>query len=344
MRVGGCARCGWMGYRDRPSRSWMASFYREAWDPRPVESRGIAQEQKIHSLQHDAVHMIERVSRLPLNRPVCDVGCGYGAELREFERIGFRLPVCVEHSPQRCERVRNRYGYRAFTGTLEDPAVYESLRALAPIGVFFSSHVLEHTFDPAETLSLLSGLQDAGDYLILALPNAEEEPIRSVLFWLPHLHSFTRVSLDLLLRDAGYEIIADDLSYFNNITVLARKSPKPDLRYASPAEGYAESMHERMGRFFPVTPLSQQGLYAMTWKGNGKGDPKTVKLLLPEALDRARLLGERQYRRIKARLFGKFEKNVSLAVSGVSGRFADSKESPFEIQFRGPIQLFVYNR
>lgn len=347
MRIGGCPVCGWMGYADRPSRSWIADFYRERWDPRAAGDAQASRrepEQKIHSLQYHAVHMIERISPLPLNRTVCDVGCGYGRELREFEKMGFRSLVCVEHSPQRCERVQDRYGYPCFSGALEDPSVQESLRPLAPIGVFFSSHVLEHTYDPRATLAAMSQLQNVGDYLILAVPNGEEEPIRSVLFWLPHLHSFTRISLGLLLRDVGYEIVADDFSYFNNITVLARKSSRPALRHTPPPEGCGGRLRARMQSFFPVTRLSPRGLYAMTWKGNGTGNPETKEIMLPEALDHGWLFGERQYRRINARLFGKFEKNVSLAVSGVSRRFIDPRESPFEIQFSGPIQLFVYNR
>ena len=124
---------------------------------------------------------------LPVDRerPVCELGCGWGESLEHLRRAGFTRLVDTEASQHRAAAVRAALDVSALTGAFESAATQRELAALAPYSIIVSSHVLEHTYAPADVIAAAASLQQTGDYLIIAMPNQEGEPPMGVLFFLP---------------------------------------------------------------------------------------------------------------------------------------------------------------
>lgn len=341
MRLGYCSTCGYSGYIDRPAKEWMDEFYKEKWDG--GEWRAGGEEVSLAATQRSAVHYVENLA-VDTNRSVCDIGCGYGRVLKEFEKIGFRNLIGVESSRFRVYAAKARYGYKILEGNFESTKVQEELSRSSPIGVLFSYHVLEHTYHPSEIIKAASALQNNGDYFILSTPNFVNEPVPTTLFWLPHLHSFTPASLERLLNTHGYEVVGALLEYPENITCISKKVASPKAHYIE-TRGDVSGTKEKILQFFLCDHLRPQEPYIFSWqKQKGKYMSMARELFLPPLLDRASIIGERVRRYVIARLLGKFTKKYSLALTIEKGGRALQEEAPIEVHFDGNIQLLVYDR
>ena len=72
-------------------------------------------------------------------------------------------------------------------------------------------------------LDHLEGIQSAGDYLLVSVPNQEKEPIQNILFFLPHIHSFTPRSLASLVTRHGYGLQDASLTTPQEINMIFRR-------------------------------------------------------------------------------------------------------------------------
>lgn len=271
VRYGLCAACGYMGYIDRPTQEWIIDFYSTDWDKefiRPPEQ-----------MRRDADDLLQR--RGKLSRPlaldllkkidvdkekyVCEIGSGYGLVMKYFEQAGFKHLVGVENSRHRAELVNQVFGFKVLHGGFEEASVQESLRALAPIGLFFSHHVFEHTYHPADIIKKASELQREGDHLIFALPNAGGEHILYALLYLVHLHSFTKESLEALFNKHGYEIVADNSPDPTNIIVAAKKVAQPRAHYKT-GKDYRKEFSARFRKGFRIGEIADDKPYAIYWE------------------------------------------------------------------------------
>ncbi|MEK7108762.1 MAG: class I SAM-dependent methyltransferase, partial [Patescibacteria group bacterium] len=225
MRLGCCPSCGYAGYRDRPTREWMARFYRDEWDKGEEKEEDALTPGIPHRLSEAQQTFVRLVAEVASDRgkPLCEIGCGDGALMKAFAEEGFRTLIGVESSRHRALLARAVSGFPVLAGDFESGVVAASLRKRAPIGVFASYHVLEHAYHPLAVIRAAGKLQDEGGYLALATPNFVDEPVPTTMFWLPHLHSFTPRTLAVLLAAGGYEIVKDHLGYRENIMVIARK-------------------------------------------------------------------------------------------------------------------------
>ncbi len=287
VRFGLCPSCGYMGYVDRPTERWIIDFYSKDWDREFIRPEEQMRKDADDLLQGKgkasrplAVGLLEKIGA-DKERYICDIGSGYGQVMRFFQHAGFKKIIGVENSRHRSELVKKVFGLEVLHGGFQEETVQEALRAVAPIGTFFSHHVFEHTYHPAEVIRKISELQKEGDHLILALPNAEGEHIDLALLYLPHLHAFTKESLEVLFNRYGYEIVADASPDPTNIIVAARKVARPQARYATDRD-YRKEFVARFRKGFRIDGTADEAPYAIYWQQKTEeADTASLEMRLP---------------------------------------------------------------
>lgn len=350
IRIGCCPSCGYVGYIDRPAKEWVDKFYADTWHI-PVEN----DEEKIKKTRErfaagkdrrvNAVSIVERLN-LPIDRdrPVCEIGSGYGFTLKRMERQGFKILIGMESSLHRAEIARQALGLQVLSAPFEDPNTQNELARHAPFSLIFSHHVFEHVYNPNEIVSLCSGLQKEGDYIILTMPNLAGEFSLSTIFYFPHLNAFTKLSLKKLLDRHGYETINDSLTTDSELCLVAQKkgSRRP---VESGKEDHFGAALAKFERYFGLNRA--YGAPSLLW-GFRDVDiagriPYLGRLFSKAAEAAAARFGPVFYRaRINSALgFSRGgPKNIlSMVIAPLEQRYTAYAESPLEIQFSGNIKL-----
>ena len=335
IKFGLCNHCGYRGYIDRPVKEWLVNFYKQKWDG--VFSRNENEVKKLLNLPiigPKASRYLTISLALSLNvdksKPICEIGCGYGEVLKKFSDAGFKKLIGVENSSHRALMAKKVFDLEVITGDFGGIQVQEALRPKGPFTIIFSHHVLEHTYNPAEIIKNMAELQKQGDYLVLALPNAEGEHINYGLFYLVHLHVFTKESLELLLNKNGYEIIADHSPDETNIIIAAQKVNNPKKIYKL-RKDYEELIKERLKRGLCINFLKAGSRNLVRWQQ--KLEIKDYAQNLP-----ARFWFFKKYIKfIKARLLRRFSSGYEMLVEFSGQDFF----LPLEINFKKDIKFLI---
>lgn len=154
--------------------------------------------------------VLELLPRRPSLR-VCDAGCGSGRFLRTLKQLGhdaIGIDISEAAVKAACES-----GARAVVGNPETGAGLDALGG--GFDVVTALDLLEHTFDPAQTLRRLTALLKPDGCLIVSVPNVGCLPARltllagrfpardSGIFDSGHVRWFTKSSLPRCVADAG---------------------------------------------------------------------------------------------------------------------------------------------
>ena len=232
IRVGVCGYCGYMGYIDRPTKAWLTSFYSTDWDKEFV--RSVIQMKSDVVLQKGGVkgsrqRAFELHRQIPINKkkPYFEIGSGYGQVMKNFEIAGFEKLYGIENSKHRAELVNKVFGFEIYHGDFGSREVTEQIKKNGPYGLIFSHHVLEHVYDPNEVIQAMAEMQEEGDYAIFAVPNVTGEHMNYVTLYWPHLHGFTKESLETLFNHHGYEVVLDGSPDILNIILVLKRTKNP---------------------------------------------------------------------------------------------------------------------
>lgn len=231
IRVGGCDHCGFVGYIDLPTQKWIANFYASEWDKAQeinIEMEVVRRRADMSNFglppgRFKELNQFLKEFAFDYNRPVCEIGCGYGNDLALIKRAGFKNCIGVEYSPHRALIASRTHDLEIYTGALEDESVMSAIVGKAPIHIMIAHHVIEHVRNPNSFLEKISKFQDDGDYLVLSLPNGATESSLSVLLFIPHLSSFTWEGIERLLGKYNYKIVARTPNSYREIYLLAKK-------------------------------------------------------------------------------------------------------------------------
>jgi len=342
LKVGCCPSCGYVGYIDRPSKDWINNFYLRMWDR--AKDRNIVEKSEKLRKNFTSGHIgkkreiIYLAQKLPLdkNRYICEIGSGYGKLLKHMEVLGFKKLIGMESSFHRAEIAQKAYGLRILNASFEDSVVQTELKKLAPFSLIFSHHVLEHSYNPAEIIKLSSALQGNNDYLILSLPNLEEEASMAVLAFLPHLHSFTKKSLEKLLNKNGYVIIDDSLTNKRNLNIVAQKKNSSSIIAKQITENYFDKTVTKIKKGLGLRKFYRASRRRFWWypKSDIGGQSVFYKTDFLENIHWYLIS------RINGYKYKKRNVCNSLLISNLDNRYTQEKESPVEIQFNGNIKLF----
>jgi SAM-dependent methyltransferase len=207
--IGACHACGYAGYMTRPTAEWFDRFYYDEWDQGGREELAEA----LPNWKNLEPHPIAKIAtmHLPKTARICDIGCGYGLALHQLREAGFEHLAGIEKSEHR-RRISGELGAN----------VVESMSAIGIADVFTSFHVLEHVYDPDAFVREIGEHQEPGGAVFIGVPNQSGEPSMGVMLFLPHLHTFTRLSLCALFARHGYGMIATNNSSVD-IEIVFRK-------------------------------------------------------------------------------------------------------------------------
>jgi SAM-dependent methyltransferase len=342
IRVGICEYCGYCGYIDRPSKQWIVSFYSKDWDqvsPRSVEDIKNHTELQLGRFKGSRLTAFDMYKELPtdFNKPVIEIGSGYGQILKRFYDAGFKKVYGVENSSHRATRVNEAFGFTVFEGDFGDEALSEKIMQHGPFGLVFSHHVLEHTYHPEDTIREISKLQNEGDALILALPN-EAEHILYQVFYLPHLHSFTPESLEILLNKYGYELMLNNTDHDMSIVfgAVKRSNPSPKLVRKS---NYFEDGLKRLSNALKVSDISVGQAYELFWEQRA-GDTNYSSA---KSINQSKLSTELTWKLrtyfwyIKAYVFKRFRTGYDMLLK----RLQDGDQEGVEVLYADDIQMMM---
>lgn len=343
MRFGCCGLCGYAGYLDRPTKEWMHHFYLEQWMKHEKDSVSLKNkpeakqleltEQKV--LRHTELVRLLKKIEVDYDRTLCEIGVGHGEDAALFKEIGFRHVIGVEHSKIRAHSTETLLGISVLVGAFEETVIQRELQGKKPISLFFSRHVLEHVYRPADIIEKASFLQETGDYFIAILPNGASESAMSTLLFLPHLHSFTLSSLRTLFATYSYAVVDTALITSKEIVIIARKS-KDTVSGIKRSAGIDEVEH-KVRRMIKDMGLSQRYLIRTrrVWWDKNFGAARQSLYFGDTVLDR---LYFRALLRCN-RFMHPGQKIHSCLVESLRSRYTVSSDSPIEIQFDGAIRL-----
>ena len=145
-----------------------------------------------------------------------DIGCGSGEFLARMREIGWSV-VGQEIDPKAAAAARQR-GIEVVLGPLE-PTSFD-----LPFDAITMNHVIEHVHDPVAVLTACLKLLGPGGRLWMATPHADALGRRRFgAHWVEldsprHLIVFSRRSLELALRRAGFEraVVRTDIGQYGS--------------------------------------------------------------------------------------------------------------------------------
>ncbi|MCP4535529.1 MAG: class I SAM-dependent methyltransferase [Chloroflexi bacterium] len=218
-----CRQCGLMYLNPRPGPAQMDHYYPADYLPykSAIEDERWALMRWVRRYNiRQRRRAVERFSR-HVPRRVLDVGCSTGIFLAEMRDAGWET-YGVDISPIAIAYARERFGLDAFEGLLAD--------ADLPAGQFTAVtlwDVLEHTFDPLETLQTIHRLLKADGIVVIAVPHYESWD-RQLFgrYWIGydaprHLHVFSRDILRDMLDRAGFDVVHAQCAFGGYYTFTA---------------------------------------------------------------------------------------------------------------------------
>ncbi len=357
IRVGACSVCGYAGYIDRPSKNWFGKFYLETWDEAGARGAlGDANRRREDYLKNgwgkkakkEMVKFAEKYG-FDKERYVLDVGCGYGANLKYLEEVGFKNLLGVETSRHRAVVAEKAYDLKVLVGPFEDSVMQAELKRHAPYGLIFSHHVLEHTYNPREIIAAAADLQKEGDFLIISLPNGLGEPSMVTLGFLPHLHAFRAQTLKNILLRHNYDLLDHSMTNNQALYVVARKLGGR-LTKNSGAENKFPAVLEKFKKCLGLGEYYNFSLRRLWWyrrfdvggQSSYWGDNflEKIHFAILSSFNRYRLKKALRGEVLKDEFRNKHFIMQSAIVESLQKRFTSYSESPIEIQYEGNIKLF----
>lgn len=269
IRLGCCGVCGYVGYIDVPTQQWVEDFYARVWDR--GEERDISDEIKKWQQKYEHEKegrtttqkaILKHAHEIHKDRPVCDIGCGYGVSLKKLSNLGFTTLIGMEASEHRARIAKEAFGVTAIISPFEHAHTQQKLREQKPFGLLYSHHVLEHIYNPREFIRLCSSLQEPGGYIVLTQPHLLGEFSIATTLYVPHLNAFSKFSLQSLLNAFGYEVVDDSFTTHNELCLVARKTVTPRVSRPESKDYYIDAVKKFSAYFNPLAFRGRQLFWA----------------------------------------------------------------------------------
>jgi len=145
-----------------------------------------------------------------------EIGPGEGFILELFEKNNYDV-FGIEASKENLDIIdRKLRNGKIQTGFAED-----IFKINKKFDVIILSHVLEHLVNCREVLLNIKNLLTDDGIFFIEVPNCKNfEMLEHSIYTQPHLHHFTKLSLELLLKDLGFKIIRIDTFSANVISLM----------------------------------------------------------------------------------------------------------------------------
>lgn len=204
-----CRQCGLMYLNPRPSPAQMERYYPAAYSPYKSaiedERWSLMRRVRRRNIRRYCRAVEQFSSRVPGR--VLDVGCSTGIFLAEMRDAGWET-YGVDLSPIAIAYARERFELEVFEGRLTDADLTAGQFTAATLW-----DVLEHTFNPVETLQTIHRLLEVNGIVVIAVPHYESwDRLIFGRHWIGydaprHLYVFPRdVLRDMLVR-IGFDVV-----------------------------------------------------------------------------------------------------------------------------------------
>jgi SAM-dependent methyltransferase len=240
-----CDRCGVLFANPFPSADEVAAAY----SPEVVWGRHRQEEQEKQVSRLRLERLFEPVAgQLDVTDPpagvtVLDFGCGLGGMLDGLAALGWTT-YGIEPAMK-----------AAFDRHRELPEIPVS----AAFDLAILHNVLEHVTDPLAILHRMAGAVREGGFLLISVPNLDQVAVHGEMKYCiragVHVLAYSRLCLNWLTADAGFEIVADRSevsSRQRHTIVIAQRRASPVPKPGQPVAGarralasYADARDQR---------------------------------------------------------------------------------------------------
>ena len=218
--VGYCHCCSHVQLMERPTQEQLDFIYLGEYTN--VMEKGVLSSADQMHLDCKAFFDFADGGKLPADGQVLEIGCFDGSFLSLFE--GRRLMGC---EPNPMGRVATeRYGVEVVPQYFS-AADFEK----SSIDLVIMRHLIEHLPEPLEVLKACWQIIKPNGRILIETPNIEHTLTQHVVgnLYHQHLHYFSRESLPLILRRAGFEIVAHGIMDFRQFVVAAKVDRTRDV-------------------------------------------------------------------------------------------------------------------
>jgi SAM-dependent methyltransferase len=166
---------------------------------------------------------------------IYEIGCASGEMLNQFRREGWEVRGC-DPSSSAITQAQAIFDISADLGGEMD-----TLPGQRDLDLILACHVLEHLYDPTESLARCHAALASDGHLLLEVPCAiAPDSLPPGWFTFEHLHYYQPAILERLLRQAGFTPvefrIAMIAEHYPVVAVAARKSTASEPRGATDPE------------------------------------------------------------------------------------------------------------
>ncbi len=168
FRIAQCTDCGFVYLNPRPIAETIGQFYQdEAYQPflSTLGERSLWDRLYEFVRSHALRGKRNKIERLQKTGRLLDVGCGTGEFLDEMQRHGWQV-AGMEKDEEAAQFAGKNYGLAVQTRLLQE---CEFDKASFDVITFW--HVLEHVYDPIETLNTAKSLLKPDGLILIAMPN-----------------------------------------------------------------------------------------------------------------------------------------------------------------------------
>jgi len=208
-----CNKCGLIQTYPAVSREFHEEFYSYHYRPLYLKSETVDYEDVIKEQADKAKKYLEYFLNNGLSEKLGDlsiieIGCSSGGTINELKQ--------AVKSVQGCDLDIKAIKFAQDNFKIDvEVSTYPSLLPIGP-KLFILSHMLEHAFNPLETLKEIRLIMNPGDYLFVAVPGlngVSEGDYKNDLrryFHIAHVTDFTATSLTNVANYAGFKSINID--------------------------------------------------------------------------------------------------------------------------------------
>lgn len=215
-----CPECGLVIQSPSVEPPVMEKYYSDIAVYHSPAAGGKPQAVKVKGVEKQVQMVRDVAGRVPPS--VFQVGCSDGFTLSQFRDAGASVIDGVDPGLSASKVARELYGVETSIGTFEDFAPDRTYQLI------ISTHVLEHLYDPMESMLKCSSMQGEGGWILVEVPLLERvDRLPPGYFTFEHINYFSESTLLRLISSAGYvpyKVEKDFHSFdYPFITVMARK-------------------------------------------------------------------------------------------------------------------------
>ena len=208
-----CNQCGLIQTYPAPSREFHEEFYSYHYRPlylksKTVDYEDVIKEQNDKAKKYLDYFLINGLSETLFDFSIIEIGCSSGGTINALKTAVKSVQGC-DLDVEAIKFAKNKFKLNVEVG------MYPSSLPNGP-KLFILSHMLEHVFNPLETLKGIRVMMSHGDYLFVAVPGINgvaEGSYKNDLrryFHIAHVTDFSASTLKNVANYAGFKSINID--------------------------------------------------------------------------------------------------------------------------------------